>query len=135
MLPEALKFKVIQQASEGKLQKDIAHDLGISTGSVSTLLKASKGRQKYEMNSNSNPQEQPKRSVVSEDPSVVARDSHLKVISQPQSQEIQNVQRQQPLVSSQESYSEFKDESGPSNGCPLSRFIPREIHPHPKILT
>ena len=54
MLPQALKLKVIQQYEAGKLQKDIAHDLGISTGSVSTILKASQGRQKHEDNSNSN---------------------------------------------------------------------------------
>ncbi len=54
MLPQALKLKVIQQYEAGKLQKDIAHDLGISTGSVSTILKASRGRQKHEDNSNSN---------------------------------------------------------------------------------
>ena len=46
MLPQALKLKVIQQYEAGKLQKDIAHDLGISTGSVSTILKASKDNQK-----------------------------------------------------------------------------------------
>lgn len=54
MLPQALKLKVIQQYEAGKLQKDIAHDLGISTGSVSTILEASRGRQKHEDNSNSN---------------------------------------------------------------------------------
>ena len=53
MLPQALRLKVIQQASEGKLQKDIAQDLGISTGSVCNILKASRGRQKHEDNSNS----------------------------------------------------------------------------------
>ena len=53
-VPQALKLKVIQQYEAGKLQKDIAHDLGISTGSVSTILKASRGRQKHEDNSNSN---------------------------------------------------------------------------------
>jgi len=52
MLPHALKLKVIQQYEAGKLQKDIAH--GIPTGSVSTILKASRGRQKHEDNSNSN---------------------------------------------------------------------------------
>ena len=53
MLPQALKLKVIQQYEAGKLQKDIAHDLGISTGSVSTILHP-KDKQKYEDNSNSN---------------------------------------------------------------------------------
>lgn len=55
---------------DGKLQKNIAHDLGISTGSVSTILKASRDRQKYEDNSNlslslSTPQEQ--RPIASEE--------------------------------------------------------------------
>ena len=72
MLPQALKLKVIQQYEAGKLQKDIARDLGISTGSVSTILKASKDKRKYEGNSDSIPQEQPKQ------PSVVAKDTVLK---------------------------------------------------------
>ena len=72
MLPQELKLKVIQQYEAGKLQKDIAHDLGISTGSVSTILKASKDKQKYEGNSDSIPQEQPKQS------SVVAKDTGFK---------------------------------------------------------
>ena len=67
MLPQALKLKVIQQYEAGKLQKDIAHDLGISTGSVSMILKASKDK-----HSDSIPQEQP---------SVVAKD--FQIISQP----------------------------------------------------
>jgi hypothetical protein len=117
MLPQALKLKVIQQYEAGKLQKDIAHDLGISTGSVSTILHP-KDKQKYEANSDSIPQEQSKQ------PSVVAKDTLLKpdlqIISQPQSQEIQ---QQQPLVSSQEPHLE------PSGGCPLSRFILQDIQP------
>lgn len=60
MLPQALKLKVIQQYEAGKLQKDIAHDLGISTGSVSTILKASKDKQKNEV---SIPREQPRDTV------------------------------------------------------------------------
>ncbi|MGA8080809.1 MAG: helix-turn-helix domain-containing protein [Candidatus Nitrosopolaris sp.] len=141
MLPQALKLKVIQQASEGKLQKDIAQNLGISTGSVCNILKASReDKQKHEDNSNSSPQEQPKQPIAFEDPSVAAKDySDLQIISQPQSQEIQNIQQQQPLVSSQEPHLES------SRGCPLSRFILQEyIQPqipevnnldieHPKI--
>ena len=69
MLPQALKLKVIQQYEAGKLQKDIARDLGISTGSVSMILKASKDK-----HSDSIPREQP---------SVVAKD--LQIISQPPS--------------------------------------------------
>ena len=123
MLPQALKLKVIRQASEGKLQKDIAQDLGISTGSVSTILK--KDMQKYEGNSDSIPQEQPKQpSVVAKDTVLKPEYSDLQIISQPQSQEIQNIQQQQPLVSSQEPHLESKDE--PSGGCQLSRFILQE---------
>ena len=47
------QIKVIQQYEASKLQKDIAHDLGISTGSVSTILKilkASKDNQKNRPN-------------------------------------------------------------------------------------
>jgi hypothetical protein len=125
MLPQALKLKVIQQYKAAKLQKDIAHDLGISTGSVSTILKASKNKQKYEGNSDSIPQEQPKQlSVVAKDTVLKPEYSDLQIISQPQSQEIQNIQQQQPLVSSQEPPFESKDE--PSGGCPLSRFILQE---------
>ena len=137
MLPQALKLKVIQQYEAGKLQKDIAHDLGISTGSVSTILKASKDKQKYEGNSDSIPQEQPKQpSGVAKDTVLKPEYSDLQIISQ----EIQNIQQQQPLVSSQEPHLQSKDE-----GCPLSRFILQEyIQPqipevnnldveHPKI--
>ena len=118
MLPQALKLKVIQQYEAGKLQKNIAYDLGISTGSVSTILKASKDKQKYEGNSDSIPQEQP--SVVPKDTVLKPEYSDLQIISQQQSQEIQNIQQRQPLVSSQEPHLE------PSGGCPLSRFILQE---------
>lgn len=64
MLPQALKLKVIHQYEAGNLQKDIAHDLGISTGSVSTILKASKDKQKYEGNSHSISQEQPNSQLL-----------------------------------------------------------------------
>jgi transcriptional regulator len=78
MLPQALKLKVIQQYEAGKLQKDIAHDLGISTGSVSGILKASReDKQKHEDNINSSPQEQPKQPIAFEDSRVVARDQIL----------------------------------------------------------
>jgi len=135
MLPQALKLKVIQQYEAGKLQKDIARDLGISTGSVSTILKASKDKRKYEGNSDSIPQEQPKQpSVVAKDTVLKPEYSDLQIISQPQSQEIQNIQQQQPLVSSQKPHLESKDE--PSGGCPLSRFILPEVNnldiEHPK---
>jgi hypothetical protein len=76
MLPLALKLKVVQQYEAGRLQKDIAHDLGISTGSVSMILKASKDKK-----SDSIPQEQP---------SVVAND--LQIISQPQDDPINGEQ-------------------------------------------
>jgi hypothetical protein len=96
MLPQALKLKVIQQYEAGKLQKDMAQNLGISTGSVSTILKASKDKQ---IEGNSIPQEQPKQpSVVAQDTVLKPEYSDLQIISQPQPQEIQ----QQPLVSSQQ---------------------------------
>jgi hypothetical protein len=75
MLPQALKLKVIQQYGAGKLQKDIAHDLGISTGSVSTILKASKDKQKNEFNSDS---------ILQEHPSVVSKPEYLDLQQQQQ---------------------------------------------------
>jgi hypothetical protein len=56
----------------------------------------SKDKQKYEGNSNSILQEQPKqRSVVAKD--TVLKPEYLdQIILQPQSQEIQNIQQQQP---------------------------------------
>jgi len=42
MIPQEVRLKVIQLASEGKVQRDIARNLGISIGSVCGILKASR---------------------------------------------------------------------------------------------
>jgi hypothetical protein len=100
-------------------------------------------KQKYEYSSSDSiPQEQPKQPSVAAKDMVLKREySDLRIISQPQSQEIQNIQQQQPLVSSQEPHLEPLSKDEPSWGCPLSRFIlqediqpqiPEEIE-HPKI--